>query len=120
MLEHLQFNRDLMQRWRPWLYLAIDSEDENPLPLHGADVTSPADAQLALRAGLTIRIEMRREADQDLDAAVHFQYEREVWYAVRAEAFMETLLDMVALVAENPSDIDVATLLRMRRPQAVQ
>ncbi|MFF5933295.1 condensation domain-containing protein [Streptomyces sp. NPDC012508] len=121
LLEHLQFNRDLEQRWRPWLYLAVDSEEESPLPLHGVEVESPvADARLALRAGLTVRIEIRREAGQDLDAAVQFQYEQEVWSAARAEAFMQTLLDMAALVAENPSDIDVATLLRTRRPQVVQ
>lgn len=121
LLEHLQFNRDLEQRWRPWLYLAVDAEDATPLPLYGVEVESPvADARLALRAGLAVRVEMRRAAGQDLDAAVQFQYEQEVWPVERAEAFMRTFTDMVALVAENPPDTDVATLLRTRRSQAVQ
>jgi acyl carrier protein len=121
LLEHLQFNRDLEQRWRPWLYLAVDAEDATPLPLYGVEVESPvADARLALRAGLTVRVEMRRAAGQDLDAAVQFQYEQEVWPVERAEAFMRTFTGMVALVAENPPDTDVATLLRTRRSQAVQ
>ncbi|OKJ95176.1 hypothetical protein AMK26_31880 [Streptomyces sp. CB03234] len=120
LLEHLQFNRDLEQRWRPWLYLAVDAEDGSPLPLHGVDVEpAVADARLALRAGVTVRVDvhdLHHPGNDAVGATVLLQYEREVWPAERAEAFMETFTRMVALVSENPAGIDVATLLRTYRP----
>ncbi|MER6047737.1 hypothetical protein K2224_37765 (plasmid) [Streptomyces sp. BHT-5-2] len=109
LLQHLQLNRDLVQKWRPWLYLALDTSDSSPMRLHGAHVEPvAADVQLALRAGLTIRVEMH----PDSGATVLFQYEQEVWPAARAKEFMGTFTRMVSLVSENPADTDVATLLR--------
>ncbi|MEU5951490.1 condensation domain-containing protein [Streptomyces sp. NPDC047525] len=113
LLKHLQFNRDIVQRWRPWLYLALETDDGAPFPLQGVTVEpAVAEVQLALRAGLTVRVDIHQPEYQDAGATVLFQYEREVWPAERAENFMATFVRMVALVAQNPSDPNVAGLLR--------
>ncbi|WP_229832624.1 condensation domain-containing protein [Streptomyces purpureus] len=115
LLEHLQYNRDVEQRWRPWLYLALDTYEDTPLKLHGVRVEpAAADVQLALRAGLTLRIETRPDAS----ASVLLQYEREVWSAERAEEFMATFLRMVDLVSDHSEGAGVAALLAVHRASA--